>query len=244
MWSIAFLACFFSCIYFVSSSTYRYFSFEVITTESLGTEPEIEFPAITICNENLGKKSILGSSDSFMKSYTAFIVNKPEQYEQKLGQVMATCKHETNNNINLSKFLNENDYESWLVVGHAKLMHYLSTDSFYSVAKCWWKGEERSNCSTLFLNHMTDHGWCFTFNPHPNLVKTYSLGFAPNSSAYGLSDNYEMLKLVSAGPNNGLKLLLNAHYDDYCAGRQNSVGFKVRMMILANRHFSQRKLFC
>lgn len=33
-----------------------------------------------------------------------------------------------------------------------------------SVLKCWWENKE-TTCDNLFVNHLTDFGYCFSFNP-------------------------------------------------------------------------------
>lgn len=188
---------------------------------------EVNFPAITFCNENIGKKSFLGSDDLFLKSFTAFTVSSRAEFGEKLKNVMETCKHSEAETGNASvvqemKF----GYEFWRHLGVTKGFSMLTPDSYFSVLKCWWKNAA-ANCAEMFLNHMTDHGWCFTVNPHPDVVKSYNLGFKVTDTGYGINKSFEFLKLISTGPNNNLRLLLNVHQEEYCISHHDTAGFRV-----------------
>lgn len=188
----------------------------------------MDFPAITFCNENLGKKSFVGSNDLFLQSLTAFVVSSREEFGEKLNHVMETCKHaesETGNATIVQEM--KSGYEFWRHLGMTKGFSELSPDSYFSVVKCWWKNTA-SNCSEMFLNHMTDHGWCFSINSHPDVVKSYNLGLKVTDTGYGINKNFEYLKLISTGPNNNLRLLLNVHQEEYCVSHHDTAGFRVK----------------
>lgn len=199
---------------------------------------EIDCPAVTFCNENLGKKSRVGSNDVVLKILTALVVRRHDEFANKLKQVMQTCKHDGHNNSKLDEDM-KLGYDFFRIYGIAKAMSLLAPDSYFSVVKCWFKNQEQ-DCGTIFLNHMTDHGWCFTVNPHPDIVKQLSLGLNLNDRAYGLKRNFTFLKLVSPGPHNNLRLLLNVHQEEYCVSQHDTAGFKV------NFNFGSYKsdLFC
>lgn len=205
-------------------------SYGVKTTTSIDVVEEIDFPAITFCNENIGRKGLVGSNDNLLKLLTAFIVRSRDEFELKFKEVLETCKHGEKNDT-LNDTLSENlkrGYDFWREFGIPKVFSLLSTDSTYSVTKCWWKNRER-NCSEMFLNHMTDHGWCFTTNPHPHVVRSFNLGLKPTDTAYGLHKDFHFLRLISSGPNNNLRLMLNVHQEDYCVTQHDTAGFKVKL---------------
>lgn len=111
----------------------------------------------------------------------------------------------------------------WIKYSLAGGMKLTTPDSEYSVRKCWWL-ETEENCSNLFLNHPTDFGWSFTFNPSYGVVKDTF-----DKNTYGIDiDNYRMKKVAFPGYKNGLQLLINVGQDDYCVTRSDfSAGLKI-----------------
>lgn len=224
-WFLAFSLCFCSCSYFIACSVIRYLSYEIKTTTSTEILYEVDFPAITFCHENRGKKSVVGSSDAYLKILAALIVRRREEFESKLQKITQTCKLVETNDSTLQAQMKKG-YEFWRIFGLTKAFSLLVLDSFHTVVKCWWRNQEK-NCSEMFLNHMTDHGWCFTINPHPDIVKSFSLGLKVTDNAYGLDLSYNFLKLGSSGPHNNLRLLLNMNQDEYCVSQHDTAGFQV-----------------
>lgn len=101
-------------------------------------------------------------------------------------------------------------------------MRLTTPDSYYTVKKCWWL-DEVVDCSNLFLNHPTDFGWSFTFNPGYSIVKD-TFGYL-----YGIEvQNYTSKYVEYIGYKNGLQLLLNVGQDDYCVTREDySAGLRI-----------------
>src|SRR4051794_19824282 len=68
-------------------------------------------------------------------------------------------------------------------------MQMLTHDSFASVIDCKWSMNQSIPCKNLFLNHMTDYGWCFTFNPSVDLLQAHRLPPESMPTAYGMTPN-------------------------------------------------------
>lgn len=187
------------------------------------TESKIDFPAVTVCNENMLSKILVGASPITIASFTGIVVSNIDEYDSKRKQALLTCAHTP---TEYTEQLNNNGYEWFKKIGMIKVMEIFAMDSKKSLLSCWWK-DRPVECHHYFLNHMTDFGWCFTLNPSPQLLKGFSLGLRWNDTGYGLNHDYELLTLQSTGPNNGFKMLLNVRQEDYCVTRTDAAGFKV-----------------
>lgn len=181
------------------------------------------------------KKSMIQYSPVVVKSLTALIFGQIDEYKYGMDEAWNTCasnvtEEEAGRPLeDYEKFRNDDEaYRYFRKTGMNLAMSMFALDSNSSVLKCWWN-DSSTDCSKLFLNHITDYGWCFTMNPGDNLLKGYkSLGLRQNDTAYGVDkNNYQQLKLKSTGPNNGFKTLLHVHQDEYCVTRSHGAGFTV-----------------
>jgi Amiloride-sensitive sodium channel len=225
-WAMVFIACTLATVNLVGQSLSRYLEYNVKTTTSLEHTTEVVFPAITFCNENLVRRSVVGGSSTFLRGIVPFVLSDAADFAQKYREVLTVC-HTNQSESNTTRLMDAGSgYTFWLAFGIAKGMKLVNHDSDFSLAGCWWKGQA-INCSNLFLNHFTDYSWCFTVNPNPATVKAFNLGLDRTATAYGLDDNHRLLKLKSTGPRNGLQLLLNVHHEEYCLTKGSAAGFRV-----------------
>lgn len=68
------------------------------------------------------------------------------------------------NKSEISKQFERENLDLFAHLGIAKVMEMAGMGSDITVEKYWWENKE-INCKNLFVNHVTDYGWCYTFNP-------------------------------------------------------------------------------
>lgn len=131
-----------------------------------------------------------------------------------------------------------------------KYVKMYGVDSYASIERCWWNDKEFS-CNEAFLNLLFDNKLCFMFNPntafnsfiqggkycttfycvHVTLlfIRSEKCEFI-DSFGYGLNGtNNTQRTIVNSGKNNGLRILLNTHQEEYCGvlGKWSGAGFNV-----------------
>ena len=117
----------------------KYFSFPVTTKSILVYEKEPEFPAITICNFNMLRKSVI-EKYSFGEVVDHALMSKSGIETNETG-------------IDWSLYKEDNLSAIYHIAGH-------QIDEM--ILECYWKGEE---CSYLNFTHvLTSMGLCHTFN--------------------------------------------------------------------------------
>lgn len=121
-------------------------------------------------------------------------------------------------------------YESLMNMTIADRHRAIDHDSYNTVLECNLLGQPL-DCKKLFLNHLTDTGWCFTFNPAKSLIRQFPT--KENNSAvpiaYGMTEaDHRDLYFNNSGYNNGIEFVMNVSEYEYCtSGPQHSVGMLV-----------------
>ena len=132
----------------------KYFSFPVTTKTTLEFEKEPEFPAVTICNLNMVRKSM---------------VLKYNFKEVTDLALMSKAGVEINDsNINWSRYEDIDVFQVYLKAGH---------QIQDMIIDCSWKGERCS--SQNFTPILTTMGLCHTFNS--GKIKIVPCTFSNNS---------------------------------------------------------------
>lgn len=81
--------------------------------------------------------------------------------------------------------------------GIVKLLHDVSDGHMDLVKKCWWNNVE-SKCEKLFIDHLSDYGWCFSFNPNIYLLLQSGTMFGKHSISHTNKSIGTMLALEYA----------------------------------------------
>lgn len=118
----------------------KFFSYPVTTKVTLVYEDEPEFPAVSICNFNMLRSSVV----------------KAQGYDQVLRYASAKSGgyHTTNETMDLSKYDGLNVTEFYFKAGH----HIAET-----LVGCSWSREQSCD-SGNFMPVLTSMGLCYTFN--------------------------------------------------------------------------------
>lgn len=166
-----------------------YFQYDTNTNVEVVYVDKVEFPSITICNQNnyriteVEDQGLYCYIDNIFSSDTA-----PLSVEVQRNNNNTSCDNTNTSNLNLTAFV--------LRVAHQK-------EDF--IDSCKWKGDT-CNISADFHTTMTDFGVCYTFNAHENLTLSHT------GSGFALSlvlniEQYQYMK----GPQDeaGIKVLLH-----------------------------------
>lgn len=185
LWLVFFLCALFGFVFQTTKLLLYYFDYHHITMVDVLFDPDLEFPAVTICNSNKYRESALTEDDLKNVGIHLGIIDAnhtliyPDLYTEEFQETLAAVNWtevEEDENYNMTEYL--------LRTGH--LFEEM-------VIECEWKGEPcTADNFTLVLTHM---GNCYTFNTHDADVERH------------VSD--------AAGPSNGLKLLLDIQEEEY-----------------------------
>ena len=147
-------------LFFWQTSTLalHYLTYSVTSTIQFVTENESNFPAVTLCNFNKYRMSMI-KNESF---YNLLKAQNP-LYEKDRKPINWTEHADVNNNIKLDEFM--------LRVGHQ--MKYDNKTKGGMLYRCEWRGEVCSD--TDFMPILTDMGLCYTFNSGMCLFSAFTL---------------------------------------------------------------------
>ena len=137
-----------------SALALHYLSYSVTSTIQFVTEKESNFPAVTLCNFNKYRKSVI-QKENFYKVLTA----QNPLYEKDRKPINWT-EYADVNSIDLKEFMHR--------VGHE--MKYTNTTELGEVGmlyRCEWRGDVCNH--TVFEPILTDMGLCYTFNSGKHL---------------------------------------------------------------------------
>lgn len=153
------------------NSVKMYLQNNVTTTFVYDTLSEVDFPAVSICNENLLQRKL--TSNSFLKFNWLYALDlyQPSDghnFDTVYKQNEKTCSsyapltwHEQNVfDQALPQFMNGT---------FSILLKYFYTNSDTSVLKCWWN-DVNIDCNGIWLNRIDFTGNCFTFNTGKKLA--------------------------------------------------------------------------
>ena len=147
-------------LFFWQTSTLAlyYLTYSVTSTIHFVTEHESNFPAVTLCNFNKYRMSMI-QNESF---YDLLKAQNP-LHEKNRKPINWTEHADVNNNITLDDFM--------LRVGHQ--MKYDNETESGMLYRCEWRGQV---CNyTDFMPILTDMGLCYTFNSGMCLLIYYLL---------------------------------------------------------------------
>jgi hypothetical protein len=147
-------------VYFVVEAFINFLKYNTVTQMSADNKNHIDFPAVTICNMNMVKKSIVQCNDSVYAGLDTLFLNFGE-----------TLVIEDRLSSNLGFVVG--DFPTGEQMLHC-LMDYSNTVE-EMLPICTWKGKQES-CQDLFKATLTEMGVCFTFNGEANerLQTSYS----------------------------------------------------------------------
>jgi hypothetical protein len=139
----------------------------------------IDFPAITVCSNNMFMKDAIGFKQAFgsppvpnpIPAFVLLSLKQPSTLKtlSELGQCTSSLMQMRPDMEAMGGLL------TWLdFAGAAYIIETTTQNSVNSVLGCKWQGRW-INCGDLFLNRMTDIGSCFTFYPSASFVDSYTL---------------------------------------------------------------------
>lgn len=80
IWGVIWIIMFVLCIWLCTNSIQQYLAYDVNTATTFQVVAQIDFPGITVCNENLYRRSRVGQSFEFMKTL-AQLTTLEDDYE-------------------------------------------------------------------------------------------------------------------------------------------------------------------
>ncbi|XP_022785082.1 acid-sensing ion channel 2-like [Stylophora pistillata] len=122
----------------------KYYSYKVTTKVSLRYEPMQNFPAVTICNSNMFKHSVVKA-----KAYEEIVPHLFVSISEKMGLPLSF-----NDSIDLNKYNDFNLTQFYIDAGHQ------ITDTVFH---CIWNGKPTCGHRN-FTSVLTSMGLCHTFN--------------------------------------------------------------------------------
>ena len=121
----------------------KYYSYQVTTKVSLKYDPMPTFPAVTICNFNVFKRSVVRTS-----VYEEILPQIHASFDKKMGL------YDVNDSIDLKKYHDLNLTQFYIDAGH---------QSHDTVGHCIWNGKPTCDHRN-FTSVLTSMGLCHTFN--------------------------------------------------------------------------------
>lgn len=254
VFGIILLGCIGASIYFVQDNIVTYLQYNLKTTVEyfkVGSEG-FNFPAVTFCNHNYFNRSVVAP---FFYLYAFSFMDCGYVPPNEVGLVMSTkiCGVESESGVDYEQIKQEKIASMGvcsepvvnggiealdsltLCAGVSGATHNMLYDSVNTVKRCQWNGKDLP-CDSIFLNHMTDAGSCFTFNPAVSVISSYKTtkepplpnGLNRNQTAFGMTVNDSRKFIVrTGGHREGLQLIMNVGSDEYCDFReQMSVGIR------------------
>ena len=131
--------------------TLDYLEYNVTSTTEFVTEQESKFPAVTLCNFNKYRKSVINRTD-----FHEVLLIKNPLYPSKV--VVNWTKYANVNDLNMKEFIHK--------AGHQ--MEYNQTTKKGMLYRCTWRGDVLNH--TAFTPVLTDMGLCYTFNSGKNMT--------------------------------------------------------------------------
>ncbi|XP_077987434.1 acid-sensing ion channel 2-like [Glandiceps talaboti] len=159
-------------------------------------ESRLQFPALTICNNNLIKKTSLADISGYTYAKDSLKITKLVFGPEYVG---LTSKNISPPYWEMANYGTEFGDD---LLGFVSAVAHTKDDA---ILWCFWRGHTQHCGSENFTKTVTNYGVCFTFN----------------SGKIG-----EILHVNTAGVRHGLTLYLNVEAGDYVNGPRDSVGFK------------------
>ena len=125
--------------------TLDYLEYNVTSTTEFVTEQESKFPAVTLCNFNQYRNSVIYGTDF----HKVLLMENP-LYSSK--EVVNWTKYAHVNDLDMEKFIHK--------AGHQ--IEYNKTTKKGMLYRCTWRGDVLNH--TAFIPILTDMGLCYTFN--------------------------------------------------------------------------------
>ena len=141
-----------------------YLEYNVTSTIEFVTEKESNFPAVTLCNFNKYRKSIINDSDF----HTVLLQENPLYLPDK--KPVNWTKYANVDNLDMEKLIRN--------AGHQ--MEYNHTTKNGMLYRCTWRGDLCNH--THFTPILTDMGLCYTFNAGMYITVKRKYGIVARSS--------------------------------------------------------------
>uniref|UniRef100_A0A915ITC2 Uncharacterized protein n=1 Tax=Romanomermis culicivorax TaxID=13658 RepID=A0A915ITC2_ROMCU len=177
-----------------------YLSGEVVNSIGIENERTVEFPAITICNQIVMRRSTGCRITDMMQFFQHFSLS---------SRLVPWTDALARKNVKYCPCKDDKSGDSYLFAAKSTL-HRSLLEMFSKYGPPWQDtyllcqmGGVTTNCSKIFFNHITDIGLCSTFN----------MAFFKNATEISPPTTS---KAPNFGPSSGLKLVLKASRSEYC----------------------------
>jgi hypothetical protein len=190
-------------IYFIVEAFVNFLKFNTVTQISADNKNHIDFPAVTICNMNMVKRSIVKCNNNGSE------YSKLDKLFLNFGETLVIKRI-------LIKMLGSitGEFPTGEQMLHC-LMEYSNTVE-EMLPICTWKGRHEP-CQRLFKATLTEMGVCFTFNGEDN--ERLQTSYSGSDGGLGVFIDIQQANyFYSATVQAGIKVRNSASHTEYYTG--------------------------